>query len=385
MGNSVEINSLSDFISKINKFTQGINLYEEIIDKFITDHEGDQSVYSRTFLVKEATCITNLLYDFLDNRVDAKYGQIIDILTNIIRYFNRNESLKDYLPLIDGLTSSTDELIERYKSSKFSDAPVDSFAPIQFYFRGEANTSWDTLPSTLRDEKNWSRESFYYHEIQVRSPKDFENHTYLNRLVTMQHYNCPTRLLDITANPLNALYFACEDESQMGEEGKILFFPLMRGTMSYGDADKALILSCIPHLTKHEQEKLLDEVNGYKKLVYDAKPVEKYLNKLLLEICSEKPAFQPRIEFGDLLNPLFVQPNMTNPRIINQQGAFLLSGLCADKTEAKNKINARIAQTQIIIPANRKKEILAQLDSIGINKGTIYPNMEKIADYLKHL
>lgn len=385
MGNSVEINSLSDFISKINKFTQGTKLYEEIIKKFITDHKGDESLYSFTFLVKEATCITNLLYDFLDNRVDPKFGQIVSVLTNIIRFFNRTGFSKAYSSLIESVTSSTDEMIEQYESRKISEFSVVPFTPIQFYFRGEANTSWDTLPSTLRDDKNWSKESFYYHEIQVRSPKDFENHTYLNRLVTMQHYNCPTRLLDITANPLNALYFACEDESQMGVDGKILFFPIMRGTMSYGDADKALVLSCIPHLTKHEQEKLLDEVNGYKKLVYDAKPVKKYLNKLLLEICSEKPAFQPRIEFGDLLNPLFVQPNMTNPRIINQQGAFLLSGLCADKTEAKNKINARIAQTQIIIPANRKKEILAQLDSIGINKGTIYPNMEKIADYLKHL
>lgn len=44
-----------------------------------------------------------------------------------------------------------------------------------------------------------------------------------------------------------------------------------------------------------------------------------------------------------------------------------------------------MSSTHIIIPANKKASILKELDSIGINQATIYPNLDKIAGYLKNL
>ena len=76
---------------------------------------------------------------------------------------------------------------------------------------------------------------------------------------------------------------------------------------------------------------------------------------------------------------------MTNPRIANQQGAFLLSGLSFDRDEAEKRIKDFISPIHIIIPANRKNFILKELNSIGINQATIYPNIDKIAEYLKRL
>jgi len=385
--NSITIDSVSEFIYVINNLTKDLKLYKEIINQLIekikikskeTNSEKDWEYYSSFFLVKEANAMFFAFSNLFDKVSCVLKAEIVDlhnkILDTILTYYN-NEYIINKIH-----TFSHDSM------QNLVNFPTSGNAlPVQVYYRGEASTEWKSLPSVLRERKDKDRESYYYHEIQVRCPWEFKNQTCLNKLVTMQHYEVPTRLLDITSNPLSALFFACESKSEINKDGKVIFFPIMPGSMSYGDSDKALILSCLPHLSNYEQFYLLHEIKNSPSEVYDESNISTQLNKLLLEIRTEKPAFQPRIEFGDILNPLFVQPNMTNPRIINQQGAFILSGLSYDETEAEEKIKARMSQTHIIIPANKKKTILGELDSIGINQATIYPNLDKIAGYLKNL
>lgn len=255
--------------------------------------------------------------------------------------------------------------------------------PFQYFYRGESITEWVLRPSVLRNDYTWDKESFYYHEIQARCPGEFRNSSFLNNLVTMQHYGCPTRLLDITSSPLVALYFACEHNQH--QDGKVIIFPIIQGSISYSDSDKALILSCLSHFSKNEQKCLTSELTK----INQDKPVNYALlpnyNNLIQEIKKEKPSFQAQINIGDLLNPLFIQPNMTNPRIMNQHGAFLLSGLCSNLDLCSKYLDSRVAKQRIIIKASAKREILRQLDIIGINKATVYPNIEKIAEYLKSI
>ena len=378
----IKVESLEQFIHEIDARTKTMDLYKEIINRVVNDEIDvqDKEVFKIFFLLNEFNKINSC---FLSKKKSSSkelehFDDLLDITNKIANILLDEQSL-NYLAERHKLK------IKRFIESLDKKTVLANYEfPLEFYYRGEAGASWETTPSVLRNEYFWSRESFFFHEIQVRCPKDFDNLTFLGKLVTMQHYGCPTRLLDITSNPLNALYFACESKDEL--DGKVVFFPIIQGTMAYGDADRALILSCIPHLNYFEQKMLLKEVleNSTNKL-YDGKETLQFLNKLLLEIRTEKPSFEPRIEFGDLLNPLFVQPNMTNPRIANQQGAFLLSGLSKNHADIIKKIKYRMADTQIIIPKNRKKEILRQLNSIGINKGTIYPNMEQVAEYLKSL
>ena len=61
----------------------------------------------------------------------------------------------------------------------------------------------------------------------------------------------------------------------------------------------------------------------------------------------------------------------------------MLSGLTLNDDEAEEKIKDRMSDIHLIIPADKKVSILRELDSIGINQATIYPNLDKVAGYLK--
>ncbi len=63
----------------------------------------------------------------------------------------------------------------------------------------------------------------------------------MESLALMQHYEAPTRVLDLTENALVALYFACIGNDNF--DGEIIVFDIPDDSICHYDSDRATILS----------------------------------------------------------------------------------------------------------------------------------------------
>ena len=87
-----------------------------------------------------------------------------------------------------------------------------------------------------------------------------------------------------------------------------------------------------------------------------------------------------------------MKPKLDNPRIVRQQGAFLIFGAESSFDYNTTKSMPEIKRewiikgnnnNKIIIKSSKKESILKELDKLGINKSTLFPEIDKVADYIK--
>ena len=247
------------------------------------------------------------------------------------------------------------------------------------FFRGHHDSSYELIPSLLRKNKDGSwkflpSEDRLCKELLIAHYDEFQSDQYcFDRLVRMQHYGLPTRLLDISSNPLVALFFACHGGvDQFGLEGEVIVFRINSESIKYYDSDT---VSCISNLSNlnFDQKNEMD-------LNVDLQTFNKTEigQKLLHHIKSEKGYFEGRIIPDDLRSVVCVKAKRTNSRIKSQSGAFLLFGHEANLAEAGEE-GLEIARVTI----TEKGRILDQLNSININTTTVYPSIDQTATHLK--
>ena len=209
----------------------------------------------------------------------------------------------------------------------------------------------------------------------ARSPNDFkECNTTFEKLVKMQHYSLPTRLLDITSNPLVSLFFACKDETQQNMDGRLFRFEIKEDDIKYYDSDTVSVVS---NTSRRPYTFSIEAIKNLSCSTFNKKGEIQYL---LHEIRSEKPHFSPVIDPKHLEKVFCVRPKLDNPRIIRQEGAFFIFGINDDKTKcAKFEFEYK----SFIINKSEKNKILKQLDALGINESTLFPEIDHVAKHLK--
>lgn len=228
----------------------------------------------------------------------------------------------------------------------------------RWLFRGQANADWALQTSLVRLFEDLAtmfklgrpnrRRVFHRDKHENSMIRQFKAnaHLYLKALPQnsesklewlsiMQHFGCPTRLLDVTASPYIALYFAVES----------------------GNTDGAVFAF------DHEEFHKIDlDVLGkdYKKTVLDGKE-------------------------GDKAFIMPFEPNESNERLLAQQGAFLVP---SNNNESFEQIIS-VYKTEespvkkFVITANLRLELIKKLRSMNITAATLFPGLDGFCRSLK--
>lgn len=263
-----------------------------------------------------------------------------------------------------------------------------------FFFRGQKTEFWDLQPSIFRNDFV-STEHLLMQDPLLKVPREFSDTTeHFEILTKYQHYGMCTRLLDLTINPLVALYFACEkngeveyreDAEKVGEKkepyGAVYFnseYPIRPNDQ------KIRIISALTLLDLEKENTLLDVLI----YLYDSG----IIHQKQLDRWRAKEYYQ---EFIQILQTNYVVvPANSNERLSRQNGMFLLAS-CFNVQDAEepekcviNKgignLRSEFEETVFLIRGENKEDILKELNMYNINEATLFPELEHQLNYIKH-
>lgn len=383
-------------------------------------------------------------------------------------------------------------------------------AEINFYFRGENGNYIERIPGIYRTIENNTKFRYtnlvyegtrdYYYDLFSELGWSTNSIKYFEQIVDAQHFGAVTSFLDITSNPLAALFFSAS--GNYNEDGKVYvyatkpesvkryfghtislmtalnfvpkkgindflnFFNLLKRYISpksrlgisifkrditlqefLNNIENSFEKQPITHVPddkfiinylknpfieqtlridrngkkitkKQDSNKAKSNIIKFIKKIYpnpndrtlhyetislnilDLKSYQDYLIQkisdkitfflnLLNQVSINNDKFiYPYAIFEDMQKSYIVYPSRLNERIKNQRGAFIMPGYFSSEKMNINEIQSNINKSinksikekaRIIVDSNSKKQILNELQRLGIDEGFIYPDIEHIS------
>jgi len=219
---------------------------------------------------------------------------------------------------------------------------------VPFWFRGHASLTYKLVPSALRYSRRADREKALALLADFRRFATFRlahrpsEGNPLEWMGIAQHYGVPTRLMDWTVNPAAALYFACSGSPK--EDGLVAVLnPLELN---------ARVAKRNPRVFDPQTDARI--VAGYLRLDGQERRVK---GKATIAIA----------------------PTFNSERIVLQRGAFTLHG--SHRFELDRKQAATLSYIPIL--KDYKQLLLNQLERIGVDEMSLFPEPEHVARQLK--
>lgn len=260
----------------------------------------------------------------------------------------------------------------------------------QWFFRGQKDSTWSIVPNAFRDDKLKNEYSVIQSAIR-QNPFEFRSLSEFETLTKLQHYGLGTRVLDVTLNPLVALYFATEPSvsyelgkdkryKQVEKDGVVFFAHSPWHSLTELCVRIAMVIPFIDLDDSYTISSLLEHLRSHQVITdseYGMLQQDEY--KLFIEYIQKS---------------YFIVSTHSNERLIRQSGAFILpTALRIDSTTlpVENKsvqkaylsLNTEFSSEMLIIPSKCKTQIREELDFFNINEATMFPELEHQMVYVQ--
>lgn len=298
------------------------------------------------------------------------------------------------------------------------------------YFRGQL-AHYDIIPSLFRERQYVLDEMEINATIFNDRPDDFRtcNSTF-EKLVKLRHFDAPSRLLDLTSNPLIALFFACysgsknndrgvgvvleafcakDDEKMSVSSDTVVMLTAMTNTRikkmgssqsgkypisCYGksyasDNGESTIVPkqtgskcCCNSCVTWKKNRTLKRDRRFGRL--SAKWEWDYVRELSHQCKKEgMPIYWDYMCFPELNQCILVHPPLNNQRIVQQKGCFIMCGMNPrDIFSPPDSLYGFFSNPTgkryiyYVLPED-KESILNQLEILGIDEYFIFPEFDR--------